>query len=87
MEPDGAGARIAEWKQRKATHAADPLEAAAAAQPAQRPQPSFPQGFVARVGGAVVARSVTVQRANRRVYFPIADCVASTLVPSTKRWR
>jgi hypothetical protein len=87
MEPGTAGARVAEWKQRKAAHAADPLEAAAAAQPAQRPQPPSAQCFVARVGGVVVARSANVQRANRRVYFPIAHCVASTLVPSTKRWR
>jgi hypothetical protein len=104
MEGGAAKARVAEWKQRKAAHAVDPLEAAqrAVAQPTvrqrqqqqqqqqqQQPSPPLPSArwFEARVGGAVVARSANVQQANRRVYFPIADCIASTLVPSSKRWR
>eukprot|EP01043_Picozoa_sp_COSAG02_P010913 COSAG02_NODE_394_length_23152_cov_13.232204_16_plen_91_part_00 len=81
--------RVADWKQRKAAHAVDPLEGAVLAQQTVRQQQQQPsaQCFEARVGGTVVARSSNVQQANRRVYFPIVDCVASTLIPSSKRWR
>ena len=41
----------------------------------------------AYVSGRVVASSSRVQRANQRVYFPIADCVASAFELSDKRWR
>jgi hypothetical protein len=61
---------VAEWKERKAEHAVDPLLAhqlggtkqGGAARPA-------PGRYVARVGSTVVACSTVVQHANRRVYL------------------
>ena len=90
--------RVAEWKQRKASRAPDPLAALAAlaagggadggASASNAPLSSSAAGcFVAKVGETVVARSSNVQHANRRVYFPAADCVTAAFVPSSKRWR
>ena len=80
--------RVAEWKQRKASHAPDPLAALGRGGEAQ-PEPEAAAGrcYMARVGRVVVARSANVQHANRRVYFPAEDCVQSVFLPSPKRWR
>ena len=45
------------------------------------------QGATARVGGTIVARSDSVQLANRRVYFPVEHCVRRHFQRSAKRWR
>mmetsp|Transcript_7293 Transcript_7293/g.22971 ORF Transcript_7293/g.22971 Transcript_7293/m.22971 type:complete len:81 (+) Transcript_7293:85-327(+) len=78
---------VAEWLARKATHEADPFadEVRRTAPPAI----AAGAGAAAAVTGAgqMVASSERVQRANGRVYFPIADCVANAFELSPKRWR
>jgi hypothetical protein len=98
MEGRVPSSRVAEWRQRKATNAPDPLLVRLAAQKSpQQPLLPAPQhdvsadtcssSYTARLGGKVVARSSRVQHANRRVYFPIEDVVEGVLLPSPKRWR
>ena len=77
--PTGA---VTEWKQRKASHAQDPLNAIRGTACPQ------PDGLVtACVNGVVVASSSRVQWANRRAYFPMEDCAVDHFRSSVKRWR
>ena len=79
--------RVAEWQQRKATHAPDPLLAAPAGGSPLSAGDGGGERYTARVGRKIVARTVRAQHANRRVYFPIADVREGVLLPSPKRWR
>ena len=80
--------RVAEWQQRKATHAPDPLLAApVSGSPLSARAGGGGGRYTARVGRKIVARTARAQHANRRVYFPIADVREGVLLPSPKRWR
>ena len=76
---------VAEWQARKTTRASDPF----VSKDALSEQPVAPGvgAATAVVAGRVVASSTRIQRANQRVYFPIADCVAAAFELSDKRWR
>ena len=76
--------RVQEWKRRKAEHAEHPLDRVTSGVPRREPTG---QGATARVGGTIVARSDSVQLANRRVYFPVEHCVRRHFQRSAKRWR
>ena len=79
--------RVAEWQQRKATHAPDPLLDPASSSGRSLSAGGGGERYTARVGRKIVARTVRAQHANRRVYFPIADVREGVLLPSPKRWR
>ena len=77
--------RSREWQARKATHAADPF--ADLIKRVAVPAAVGMGSATAIVNGVVVASSQRVQRANQRVYFPLADCTVASFTPSDKRWR
>ena len=81
------GGTVAEWKARKATHEDDPFES-----PERRSAPPADPCGVGKAtamtsSGMIVASSARIQRANGRIYFPIADVVHSAFERSAKRWR
>ena len=81
-ESKGDGA----WAARKATHEPDPFadEARRTAEPACA---GVGSATATLAGRTLPASSSRIQRANGRVYFPIADCSSALFERSSKSWR
>ena len=74
------------WEARKAEHAESPLAYLHRGEALVETRPPGVRAE-ARVGQRVVARTERAQIVNRRVYFPLEDCVLALLRDSPKRWR
>ena len=79
-----ASDRVCEWVARKSSHAADPFSDVQSLPP---PTADGMGAASAVVANRVVANSTRIQRANNRVYFPVADCDVAAFTLSDKRWR
>ena len=77
---------VARWEARKAEHAESPLAYLHRGEALVETRPPGVRAE-ARVGQRVVARTERAQIVNRRVYFPLEDCVLALLRDSPKRWR
>ena len=80
----GSSMAVAEWVARKETHEENPF-----ADPERRSAPARDGvgSATASTANRVIASSDRVQRANGRIYFPIADVDATLFELSSKRWR